>query len=145
MPNIWRILFSRSEGVSRLIKSVTSGVGLKQVMVVRSDLNMGKGKIAAQCSHPSVKAVLDLQRSKSGNEILQSWLAAGSKKVVTKSSGAEDELENLVKVARTRGLYATCIRDAGLTQIAAGSMTVCVVGPGPEPEVDAVTGHFKLL
>jgi PTH2 family peptidyl-tRNA hydrolase len=43
------------------------------------------------------------------------------------------------------GLYATTIRDAGKTQIAAGSTTVGVIGPAGEESIDEISGHLKLL
>jgi hypothetical protein len=46
--------------------------------------------------------------------------------------------------ARSLGLAANSIRDAGRTQIAAGSRTVLAVGPGPISVINSVTGQLKL-
>lgn len=46
--------------------------------------------------------------------------------------------------AMSLGLAAHTIRDAGRTQIAAGSRTVLAVGPGPVSVVNSVTGQLKL-
>lgn len=48
------------------------------------------------------------------------------------------------KAAREAGLIAALIRDAGRTQIAAGSITVLGIGPGPCKEIDRITGGLKL-
>jgi PTH2 family peptidyl-tRNA hydrolase len=46
--------------------------------------------------------------------------------------------------ARTAGLVAESIRDAGRTQIASGTRTVCAIGPAPSTLIDLITGHLKL-
>ena len=118
---------------------------LKQVYLVRTDLEMGKGKIAAQCCHAAVKAYRDLsQLGGEAGEALRKWEREGSRKVVVKVT-SEEELMSIVTGARRQGLYATTIRDAGKTQVAAFSMTVGVIGPANEKEIDAVSGHLKLL
>ena len=49
-----------------------------------------------------------------------------------------------MKKARLAGLVAESIFDAGRTQVAAGTRTVCAIGPGPAKLIDTVTGHLKL-
>lgn len=56
----------------------------------------------------------------------------------------EDELRAIAKAARDVGLITNVIQDAGRTQVAPGSRTVCGVGPGPARLVNLVTGHLKL-
>jgi peptidyl-tRNA hydrolase len=51
----------------------------------------------------------------------------------------------LAAAAAQRGLMSYIVRDAGRTQIAAGSQTVLAIGPGVKSEVDGVTGHLPLL
>jgi PTH2 family peptidyl-tRNA hydrolase len=126
-------------------RAIFTGGNLKQVYLVRNDLEMGKGKIAAQCCHAAVKAYRELEGM--GNEAMEAlnqWEWQGSRKVVVKV-GSEDELVDIIKNAREKGLYATTIRDAGKTQIAAGSMTVGVIGPANEETIDKISGHLKLL
>ena len=126
-------------------KIVFTGGELKQVYIVRTDLDMGKGKIAAQCCHAAVKAYRDISSMDgSAKEALEQWEWQGSRKVVVKIS-SEDELRNVILSAKKKGLYATTIRDAGKTQIPSGSMTVGVIGPANEKEIDQVSGHLKLL
>ncbi|XP_011297828.1 peptidyl-tRNA hydrolase 2, mitochondrial [Fopius arisanus] len=112
----------------------------KMVLVIRNDLKMGKGKVAAQCAHAAVagfEAVLKYPK------LLQEWTENGHKKITVKVD-SQEELDQIQKAARAAGLIAITIRDAGRTQIAAGSKTVCCVGPGPGEIVDQVTGHLKL-
>ncbi|XP_067928104.1 peptidyl-tRNA hydrolase 2, mitochondrial-like [Watersipora subatra] len=114
----------------------------KMVIVIRNDLKMGKGKIAAQSSHAACGSVRKLVRH--NKPILRAWENCGQPKVVTK---VEDEatLLALSKQAAEANLVTQLIRDAGRTQIAPGSLTALAVGPGPNHIVDKVTGKLKLL
>ncbi len=58
---------------------------------------------------------------------------------------SQDEMLQLCRKARGMGLVAEVVKDAGRTQIEAGSMTVLGVGPAPKSLIDEVTGHLKLL
>lgn len=125
--------------------SETSAMGesgeYKMVMVVRSDLKMGKGKVAAQCSHAAVSAYKQLQRR--SPELLKQWEYCGQPKVVLRAPD-EDSLHELAAHARELGLSVSMIQDAGRTQIVPGSRTVLGIGPGPVNLVDKVSGHLKL-
>ncbi|XP_042215348.1 peptidyl-tRNA hydrolase 2, mitochondrial-like isoform X3 [Homarus americanus] len=114
---------------------------LKLVLIVRSDLKMGKGKVAAQCSHATLKAYKQTQKRDS--RLLRAWEMNGQPKVVLK---IEDEASmlDLASLARDAGLTVSLIQDAGRTQIAPGSRTVLGIGPGTVELVDTVTGHLKL-
>lgn len=114
----------------------------KLVLVVRNDLKMGKGKAAAQCSHASVLAFQ--QASKKESKLLKLWLATGQRKVVVKIDD-EKSLHDVQKVAKNLGLLTSMVRDAGHTQVLAGTLTVLGVGPGPTNLVDKATGHLKLF
>ncbi|XP_069827902.1 peptidyl-tRNA hydrolase 2, mitochondrial [Dendropsophus ebraccatus] len=113
----------------------------KMVLVVRNDLKMGKGKVAAQCSHAAVSAYKQLQRR--NPELLKQWEYCGQPKVVVKAPD-EGALVELLSQAKQLGLAISLIQDAGRTQIAPGSRTVLGVGPGPANLIDQVTGHLKL-
>ncbi|KAF9113583.1 Peptidyl-tRNA hydrolase protein 2, mitochondrial [Mortierella sp. AM989] len=113
----------------------------KMVLVVRSDLGMGKGKAAAQCCHATLANYKEL--SKKSPKTLTRWEYCGQAKVTLKIDN-EDDMLLLQAQARSIGLAAHSIRDAGRTQIAAGSRTVLAVGPGPVSVVDSVTGKLKL-
>lgn len=142
----------------------------KLVLVVRTDLGMGKGpscsiiyissapllycyahsfrpgKIAAQASHATLACYDALLRASpsSIHPILARWQRLGQAKIAVQAH-SEDELHELQAKAMSLGLCARVIRDAGRTQIASGTATVLGVGPGPKSVVDQVTGGLKLL
>ena len=118
----------------------TQGV-MKMILVVRSDLKMGKGKAAAQCCHAAVGAYKMARRN--APEILKKWERTGQPKVVVKTD-SEEQLVMALGKARSLGLVATIIQDAGRTQIEPGSKTVVAIGPGPENIINEVTGDLKL-
>jgi PTH2 family peptidyl-tRNA hydrolase len=109
----------------------------KQTLVVRADLSMKKGKIAAQAAHAAVEAA---DKSRFTSE----WLAEGQMKTVLKVEG-EKELMKVLREAQEMGLPTALIEDAGRTQIPAGTKTCVGIGPAPAREVDKVTGELKLL
>ncbi|XP_012503879.1 PREDICTED: peptidyl-tRNA hydrolase 2, mitochondrial isoform X2 [Propithecus coquereli] len=113
----------------------------KMILVVRTDLKMGKGKVAAQCSHAAVSAYKQVQRR--NPEVLRQWEYCGQPKVVVKAPD-EETLVELLTHAKMLGLIVSLIQDAGRTQIAPGSRTVLGIGPGPADLIDKVTGHLKL-
>ena len=110
---------------------------LKQVIVVRTDLEMGKGKIAAQVAHAAVIAA-DKSSYKAD------WLRRGGQKTVLKVS-SEQELIGILLAAKQAGLPVTMVEDAGHTQIPSGTKTCVGIGPAPEKEIDKITGKLKLL
>ncbi|UPK93441.1 hypothetical protein LCI18_004376 [Fusarium solani-melongenae] len=124
-----------------------NGEECKLVLVVRTDLGMTKGKIAAQCSHATLACYKTLLRAPANSpqrKILARWERLGQAKIAVQVKSQEDILE-LRRKARSLGLTAEVIQDAGRTQIEAGSMTVLGVGPAPRSVVDQVTGGLKLL
>jgi peptidyl-tRNA hydrolase, PTH2 family len=115
----------------------------KQVIVVRSDLGMGKGKVAAQVAHAALDAAETARRKHPG--WYDSWREQGQAKVVVKTDGGEEALLDLQRQARSVGLPSSLIQDRGLTQVEPGTTTCLGIGPGPSGEVDKVTGKLKLL
>ncbi|XP_031834923.1 peptidyl-tRNA hydrolase 2, mitochondrial [Nomia melanderi] len=113
----------------------------KLILVIRTDLKMGKGKVAAQCAHAAVAAY---KAATKHPKILQAWEESGQAKITVKVD-SEDALTQVAKQAKAIGVLASVIRDAGHTQVAPGSKTVCAIGPGPAPLIDQVTGHLKLF
>ena len=111
----------------------------KQVILVRSDLKMPKGKIAAQAAHASVDAVL-----KADKDIVRSWRSEGMKKIALKVSSKE-ELFKYIQEAKDLGLVTSVITDAGKTVVAPGTVTCGAIGPDKEVEVDKVISDLKLL
>ena len=114
---------------------------LKQVIVVRQDLKMGKGKIAAQCCHAAIEAFLKTQ--KKSPELAEAWLSQGMPKVVVKAN-SEKEIVEIFESAK-RIIPSALIRDAGRTQVEPGSITALGLGPWNESELDKITGKLKLL
>lgn len=113
-------------------------MGLKQAIIVRADLKMGKGKIAAQCCHASVAAL-----DKATTSAFGEWKFEGMKKIVLRV-GSKKELFELYEKAR-KMLPAAIIKDAGLTQVEAGEPTCIAIGPADEADLDRLTGHLRLL
>lgn len=111
----------------------------KQVIIVREDLKMSKGKIAAQVSHGSVDAVL-----KTDKEDVIKWHNNGMKKVVLKVKDKQ-ELLDFKKKAQTAGLTCSLVIDAGHTEIPSGTPTCLAIGPDKEQKIDKITGKLKLL
>lgn len=115
---------------------------LKQAIVVRTDLEMGKGKIAAQASHASLSAYLETKRTNPKDA--EKWLEEGMKKVVLKVAG-EKELYLYFQQAKDMGLPVAIIQDAGHTQVESGSTTCFAIGPAAANDIDKVVGKLKLL
>ncbi|EAA63892.1 hypothetical protein AN1991.2 [Aspergillus nidulans FGSC A4] len=116
---------------------------VKLVLVVRTDLGMTKGKIAAQCSHATLACYKYLVANPSTSTILRRWERQGQAKIALQIK-SEEEMQLLQAQAVSLGLCARVIQDAGRTQIASGSRTVLGI-LGPKSVVDTVTGHLKLL
>lgn len=112
---------------------------MKQAIIIRTDLKMGKGKIASQCAHASVEAL-----RRANEEDADEWEKEGMKKVVLKVS-SEQALIKIFNEAKKARLPATVIEDAGLTQIETGTPTAVGIGPAQDVEIDKITGKLKLL
>jgi PTH2 family peptidyl-tRNA hydrolase len=111
---------------------------MKQAIVARTDLGMGRGKLAAQVAHAALSAYEDTD-----DRTRKRWKGEGQKKVVLKASG-ESELFRLADEAERLGLPNAIVRDAGHTQLDPGTVTCLAVGPGDEAEIDRVTGDLSL-
>jgi PTH2 family peptidyl-tRNA hydrolase len=111
---------------------------VKQTIVVRADLGMGTGKLAAQVAHASLSAYEDTDR-KTRTE----WKGSGQQKVVLKAD-SESQLFELADKAEREGIPHAVIRDAGHTQLDPGTVTALAVGPDREDVIDRVTGDLSL-
>ena len=112
---------------------------LKQVIVVRTDLDISKGKLAVQVAHASVEAAF-----RSNSKMVDAWRKEHSKKVVLKVSNEKEMVEMQKKAAKAK-LVAVLIKDAGLTELEPGTTTALGIGPETEAKIDKITGNLKLL
>lgn len=109
------------------------------VILMRQDLKLPKGKLAAQAAHAAVEAVL-----KSSGSKVSAWRDHGQKKVVLKVAD-EKEMMKYQRKAKAEGLVAAVITDAGRTVIAPGTKTCIGIGPDDEERIDKVTGDLQML
>ena len=102
----------------------------KLVIVVRTDLGLSKGKIAAQVAHAAVNCAMKSKKSSSTN--FRNWFDEGQKKVVVKGEN-ESTLRKLQQ------------HDAGLTEVPSGTVTCLGIGPASDSEIDLITGSCSLF
>lgn len=114
-------------------------MSLKQIILVRDDLKLPKGKMAAQCAHASVEAVL-----KSDKDKVREWRSEGMGKIVVKVTDRK-ELFRFLQAAKDAGLVTALITDAGKTVVAPGTETCMAIGPDDEENIDNLTGSLKLM
>lgn len=114
---------------------------LKQAIIVRKDLGMGAGKIAAQASHAALEAY---EKTLKQNPLwVEEWKGSGQAKIVLKVNSKKELLELFEKTKKQ--LPTALIKDAGRTQIEAGEPTCIAIGPAPESEINKFTKELKLL
>jgi len=122
----------------------------KQVIVMRKDLNMRKGKLVAQGAHASLGAILSLCKQDGDvltlnmDERVKPWLTGRFKKICVYVN-SEEELLQIYNTALTNGLVCSIIKDSGLTEFhGVPTLTAVAVGPDVEDKIDAVTKHLPL-
>ena len=120
----------------------SSAFSFKMVIVVRSDLKMSKGKIAAQAGHAAVTASEYARKNRP--EWWNPWISEGQCKIAVKIKSEEDIME-IERKSRNAGLPVALIVDRGLTEIPPNSITCLGIGPAPANKVDPVTGKLSLL
>ncbi|RZN16455.1 MAG: peptidyl-tRNA hydrolase [Methanosarcinales archaeon] len=111
----------------------------KQSIIVRYDLKLSRGKLAAQVAHAAVTAS-DL----AGVDAAGKWKRGGQKKIVLRVPDLEDLIE-LQQMAKQEQVPAALIVDAGYTEIPAGTVTALGIGPAPEEKIDKITKNLKLV
>jgi len=127
----------------------------KMVFVVNTSLDMGPGKTAAQVGHAAlgVQRVLTIKSNKPGQmgqnkykvstTDLGLWQDFGEKMVVVKGESTQ-HLKDLHLMAEDLDLPSFLVKDAGITQVPSGSVTVFGVF-GEDEDVNKITGRLKLL
>jgi len=130
----------------------------KQVIVIRKDLQMRKGKMIAQGAHASMKVILDMMINNYEDEDykgfsigvikgspLENWLLGIFTKVVV-GCDSEEELLHLRFQAIDKNIPNAIIKDAGKTEFhSVPTFTALAIGPDEVSKIDEITGHLKLL
>jgi peptidyl-tRNA hydrolase, PTH2 family len=111
----------------------------KQVIIVRNDLKLPKGKLSAQVAHASVETVL-----KTDKDIVSKWRLNGQMKIVLKVESLND-LIKYFNQAKDNNIPCCLITDAGKTVIAPGTKTCVGIGPYNEEAIDNIVKDLKLL
>ena len=117
---------------------------IKQVIVVRQDLNMRVGKIAAQSAHAAMLFLVD-RPARELNDLEQAWLARGMTKICLRVE-SDVELLDVMAAARAAGLTVHSVTDAGRTAFdGVPTLTCCAIGPNEADRIDRITGNLPLL
>lgn len=132
---------------------------IKQVIVVRTDLNMRKGKLAAQVAHAAMAFLMkgstiqvypfnELQPkrfSRGLTDIQAAWLQGSFTKVVV-SVPSLDDLQAVIEKGRAANISVQEIVDNGLTEFhGVRTLTCAAFGPDHVSRLDPITGGLKLL
>ena len=112
---------------------------VKQAILVRNDLNIGKGKIATQVAHASLEAY-----KRADKDAVRKWEEQGSKKIVLRVNSMDELLEFKRKAGQLK-IPSALIKDAGLTQLKEGTITCLGLGPDDEAKIDKLIRDLKLL
>ena len=128
--------------MTRRISVGSSDFEYKMVIVIRTDIKMSKGKVAAQAGHAAVSASEYARKNRP--EWWNPWITEGQRKIAVKAK-SEDEIMDIERRARNAGLPVALIVDRGLTEIPPNTITCLGIGPGPDNKVDPVTGKLSLL
>jgi len=132
----------------------------KQSIIVRGDLNMPKGKMAAQVAHASMGAILMYAKDMgevTGTEEkpghlyqmhvptpVHEWLSGDFAKIVLKCQSVDDLLA-LEEQAKAKGVPYKLIKDNGTTVFNEPTVTCIAIGPWDAEVIDVITKEFKLL
>jgi PTH2 family peptidyl-tRNA hydrolase len=124
---------------------------IKQVIVMRHDLKMRRGKQIAQGAHASVSFICRrLQKSGSVSlgdfsEVERAWLTGAFAKVCCRVN-SEEELMSIHDKALTAGLEVHLITDSGKTEFHGHPTQTCLaLGPDIAEKVELLTEHLELL
>ena len=112
------------------------------VLVTRADLNLPKGKLAAQCGHAVSECVL--KASSKDSRMLDRYLREGARKIVVSAPHLEG-LRRIYGEAAESGIISCMVKDAGHTEIPPGTVTVVGLGPGKRSDIDSITSSLPLV
>jgi len=110
----------------------------KCAILVRSDLKMSKGKVIAQSGHAIVNTMCNSSQSK-----INSWMECGETIVTLKINNIKT-MQTIYEIAQRKNVYSHIVTDAGHTEIAPGTQTVCVLGPDTETKINKLISQLKL-
>jgi PTH2 family peptidyl-tRNA hydrolase len=125
---------------------------VKQVIVIRKDLKMRRGKEIAQGAHASMAWMSErLRRALAGDptalslsEAQHAWISRSFAKVCVRVD-SEEELRSVHQRALEAGLESHLIIDSGRTEFqGVPTPTACAIGPDVAERVDAITGQLVL-
>jgi len=114
----------------------------KLVVLVRNDVKMSKGKVAAQVGHAAVNCALSIKKKDS--DAFEKWTFNGQPIIVLKVN-TEKEMFEFKSIADTQNLNNSIICDAGRTQIEPGTYTCLGIGPAAASALDKITGELSML
>ncbi len=119
---------------------------MKQVIIVRKDLNMRKGKIGAQVAHASSAFLEEIAwRGRKTRHIEEMWQNTGRTKIVLQAE-SEEHLLQLFEEAKKNSLCVHLVQDLGRTEFHnIPTYTAIAIGPDEEAEIDKITGNLKLF
>jgi len=125
---------------------------LKQVIILRKDLKMRKGKMVAQGAHASMLALVQNANLKEPgplvlpvNDDCLNWLKGDFTKVVV-SVETESALRGMHMAAKLQNIPAALVVDKGYTEFnGVPTPTAVAIGPADSDHLDRITGHLPLL
>jgi len=135
-------LFDNNQNQEENCEGSSGDQRYKLTIVVRGDLKMSPGKIAAQTCHAALEGYRKV--SAESPRIIRSWKAQGEPIIVLKIQNME-RLKCIANSAIENGLPTSMIIDAGRTEVAAGSATCCAIGPDLVEKIDLITRTLELL
>lgn len=112
---------------------------MKQIIIMRADLPISCGKIAAQACHASLGSYKRADERK-----IKKWEQEGGKKVVLKVKGLE-ELYQYYELVKATDLACFLVTDAGHTELPESTVTCLGIGPDDDEKIDRITQDLKLL
>jgi len=125
---------------------------VKQVIVMRKDLNLSKGRLVAQGAHASIAFLTNKMKENISNpealwwvnltQAEKEWVYGTFFKICVGVSD-EKELLDIGSKAVNEGLNVKYIQEtAGFDE---PTFTCLAIGPDYSSKIDPITGHLKLL